>query len=141
MDNISVTIVMLLVAAWLLQIWLSSQQMRAFHKKSQQLRKMGTHMAIGLAGTTYRRKIYSTLVTDADHRVVAAEELGGFTVFAGSKPVPAAVGMSLDEVGRGEPPAGVSAKTWASLDHAAGFIRNKLAKDAAAAANGEEEVG
>ena len=141
MDNVSVTIVMLLAGAWLLQIWLSSQQMRAFNRRSQQLRRMGTHMAIGLAGTTYRRKVYTTLVTDADHRVVAAEELGGFTVFASAKSVPQAVGMSLDEVGRGDPPAGVSKKTWASLDHAAGFIRNKLAKDAAAAANGEEEVG
>lgn len=140
MDNVSVTIVMLLAGAWLLQIWLSSQQMRTFNKRSQQLRRMGTHMAIGLAGTTYRRKVYTTLVTDADHRVVAAEELAGFTVFAGSKPVPEAVGLSLDEVGRGDPPAGVSKKTWASLDHGAGFIRNKLAKDAAAAANGEEEV-
>lgn len=135
-------IVLMLAAAWLLQIWLSSQQMRSFHKKSQQLRRMGTHMSIGLAGTTYRRKVYTALVTDAEDRVVAAEELGGWTVFAGSKPVPAVVGLSLAEVGKGEPPAGVSKKTWASLDHAAGFIRNKLAKEAAAAAaNGEEEVG
>jgi hypothetical protein len=116
--------------------------MRAFHKKSQQLRRMGTHMSIGLAGTTYRRKVYAALVTDADDRVVAAEELGGWTVFAGSRPVPAVVGLTLEEVGKGEPPAGVSKKTWASLDHAAGFIRNKLAKEAAAAAaSGEEEVG
>jgi hypothetical protein len=100
-DGISMAIVFMLAAAWLLQIWLSSQQMRTFHKKSQQLRRIGTHMSI-----------------------------------------PQVVGLSLGEVGKGEPPAGVSKKTWASLDHAAGFIRNKLAKEAAAAAaNGEEEVG
>ncbi len=141
MDRISVTVVVLLAGAWLLQIYLSSQQMRRFNKKSQQLRRMGTHMAIGLAGTTYRKKIYTTLVTDADDRVVAAEQLGGWTVFAGSKPVPQVVGMSISDIGRGGPPAGVSAKTWASLDHAAGFIRTKLAKDAATAAGGDEEVG
>lgn len=142
MDGISMTIVMMLAAAWLLQIWLSSQQMRRFHATSQRLRRLGTNMAIGLAGTTYRRKVYTAVVTDAENRVVAAEALGGFTVFAGSKPVPEVVGMSVDEIGRGDPPEGVSKKVWASLDHAAGFIRNKLAKDAAsAAASGEEEVG
>ncbi len=141
MDRISVTVVVLLAGAWLLQIYLSSQQMRRYNKKSQELRRMGTHMAIGLAGTTYRKKIYTTLVTDADDRVVAAEQLGGWTVFAGSKPVPEVVGMSISDIGRGEPPGGVSAKTWASLDHAAGFIRKKLAKDAAAATRGDEEVG
>lgn len=142
MDRVSVTVVLLLAGAWLLQIYLSSQQMRRFHSKSQQLRRMGTHMAIGLAGTTYRKKVYTALVTDADDLVVAAEELGGWTVFAGSKPVPQAVGMSLARVGRGDPPDGVSPKTWASLDHAAGFIRNKLAKESAAITPpGEEEVG
>ncbi len=142
MDRVSVTVVVLLAGAWLLQIWLSSQQMRQFNRKSQELRRMGTHMAIGLAGTTYRKKVYTVLVTDADDLVVAAEELGGWTVFAGSKPVQQAVGLSLTTVGRGDPPAGISSKTWASLDHAAGFIRNKLAKESAAVTPpGEEEVG
>lgn len=142
MDRISVTVVVLLAGAWLLQIYLSSQQMRRFNKKTQQLRRKGTHMAIGLAGTTYRKKIYSVLVTDATDCVVAAEQLGGWTVFAGSRPVPQVVGMSLTEIGRGEPPAGVHHKTWASLDHAAGFIRKKIAKDATTAvSNGDEEVG
>lgn len=136
-DRPSVAIVGFLVAAWLLQIWMSAQQMRRFHATSQRLRRMGTHMAIGVAGNMYRSKTYVALVTNTGNQVVAAERLNGLTVFASSKPVPEVVGMSLDEVGRDDPPRGVSPKTWAALDYAAGFIRKKLLKGEAAGV-GEE---
>jgi DNA-binding transcriptional regulator of glucitol operon len=125
-DRPSVAIVGFLVAAWLLQIWMSAQQMRRFHATSQRLRRMGTHMAVGVAGNMYRTKTYVALVIGTGRQVVAAERISGLTVFASSKPVPEVVGMSLDEVGRDDPPRGVSPKTWAALDHAAGFIRKKL---------------
>lgn len=138
MSGIEIAIVAILAGAWLLQIWLSSQQMRRFHRRNQELRRMGTHLAIGMSGNMYRRKTYVSLVTDADRRVVAAESLTGFTVFATSKPIPGVVGLSLEEAGKGEPPAEVPAKTWAAIDHAAQFIRDKLEKDAASLEAGPE---
>jgi DNA-binding transcriptional regulator of glucitol operon len=136
-DRPSVAIVGFLVAAWLLQIWMSAQQMRRFHATSQRLRRMGTHMAVGVAGNMYRTKTYVALVIGTGRQVVAAERISGLTVFASSKPVPEVVGISLDEVGRDDPPRGVSPKTWAALDHAAGFIRKKLL-DGESAGVGEE---
>lgn len=137
MDRTSVIIVLVLAGAWFAQILLSNMQMRRFHRTSQQWRRLGTSMAIGMAGTTYRRKTYSVLVIDDDARVVKAGKLSGFTVAAGLKPVPAVEGMALDDIGQGPPPSGVSQKTWKALDHAAGFLRRKLAKNAADADPGE----
>jgi DNA-binding transcriptional regulator of glucitol operon len=131
MDRISITVVLLLAAAWMLQILLSTQQIRKFNATSQKLRRLGEYMAVGMAGTTYRKKVYATLVTDEEGRVVAALKLGGWTVFARGKPIDQVIGLSLEEVGRGEPPQGVTAKTWAALDHAADFIRKKITQDAA----------
>lgn len=127
MDSGTIAILVALIGAWAVQIVLSSQQMRRFHRCSQVLRRLGSHMATGVAGTMYRRKVYAVLVVDADRKVVAAEQLSGFTVAARLKPVPQLVGLDLDVVGKGEPPAGVSAKQWAAFDHSADFIRNHLA--------------
>ncbi len=131
MDRLSVTVVLLLAGAWLLQIYLSSQQMRRFHARTQEWKRLGSAMAIGLAGTTYRRKVYAVVVTDEDWNVVKAGRLTGFTVVANLKPIDEIIGMSLDQVGQGEPPEGISPKTWAALDHAASFIRKKRAQDEA----------
>ncbi len=121
-------IVMLLAGAWLLQIWLSSRQMRRFHADSQRLRKLGKYMAIGLAGTTYRRKVYTALAVDDAGKAITAIQLGGFTVFARSRTIEGIAGMPLEQIGQGEPPPEISQKTWASLDHAAGFIRKKFSE-------------
>ncbi len=130
MDQVSITVVLLLAGAWLLQIVLSNRQMSRFHKTTQQWRREGAAMAIGLAGTTYRRKTYGVVVVDHEWNVVKAGRLSGFTVAASLKPVEQAVGLSLDEVGQGEPPADVSPKTWAALDHAATFLRKKRDQEA-----------
>ena len=126
-------VVGLLAFAWLLQIMFSSWQMKRFHAKTQKLRRLGTHTSIGMAGTTYKRKTYTVLVVDDNLRVTAAEKLSGVSVLAGSKPVPEMVGIHLDDIGKGDPPAGVADKTWQSFDLGADFIRRKLARGQAAA--------
>lgn len=136
----TVFIVGTLAAAWLLQIWLSTQQMRRFNERSRRLRTLGAHSAIGVAGTTYRRKTYAALAVDATGIVTAAEQLSGFTVFATPKPVQAVEGIHVEAVGRGDPPEGVTVKEWAAFDHAAGFIRRAIAT-AAADDVGESEQG
>ena len=130
MDSSTIAVLVALVGAWAAQIVFSNHQMRRFHRRSQQLRRQGTHMAIGVAGTMYRRKVYAVLVVDEARRVVAAEQLSGWTIAARLKPTPELVGLDLDVVGKGDPPAGVPAKQWAAFDHAAGFIPAELAKPA-----------
>ena len=128
MESSTIAVLVALVGAWAVQIMLSNRQMKVFHRRSQQLRRLGTHMATGVAGTMYRRKVYALVVVDGDRKVVAAEHLSGWTVAARLKPVANVVGLDLDIVGKGDPPAGVPAKQWAALDHAADFIRAELAK-------------
>ena len=126
----------MLVVAWLLQLGLSTLQMKRFHQRSLQLKRTGSDSAIGLAGSMYRRKVYSVLVADEAGTVTAAEFLAGWTVFADLKSVPGLVGMSLDQIEAGEPPPGVSEKVWASLEHAAGFIRSKRASGSIGGSSG-----
>lgn len=130
------TIALILAGAWLVQIVLSNIQMKRFHATTQRLRKTGTRMAIGLAGSTYRRKVYTAVVTDDDDTVTAGGRLGGFTVAASMRELPEIIGMHIDRVGKGEPPEGIDQKTWASLDHAAEFIRKQLAKERARGGDG-----
>ena len=131
-----------LAGVWAIQVFLSTMQMRRFHKRSQQLRRLGAFMAVGLAGNMYRRKVYVVVVVDSDGAVVAAEELSGFTIFANLQPIPSMEGRDVWEIGRGAPPADISAKTWSAIDHAAGFLRKKIDPiRAAAEERNAEEVG
>ena len=140
-EGISWMIVVALALAWFVQIVLSSWQMMRFHKRNQELRKLGTYMATGVAGTTYRRKVYATVVADDTHRVVAAGRLSGFTIAAGMKETDDIVGLHVDEVGEGEPPEGMSQKVWDAYGHAAGFIRAKIAKEVANTESSEDREG
>jgi DNA-binding transcriptional regulator of glucitol operon len=130
MDSGTIAVLVALVGAWMVQIVLSSNQMRRYHRRSQKLRRLGTYMSTGVAGTMYRRKVYGLLVVDADHKVVAAEQLSGWTVIARLKPVPQLVGLDIGVVGKGDPPAGVTKKQWAAFDHSAGFVRDRIHQQA-----------
>ncbi len=125
-------IVFALAGGWLLQLWMSTQQMRGFHRHIAELRALGSQTSIGMAGNTYKRKTYVAIAVDTDGVVQGAKRLAGFTVFAKPKVIAAVVGLHLDELGSGAPPAGVDEKTWDAIDHAAEFIRRKLASGDAA---------
>lgn len=138
----TIAIVAALAVLWGVQVFLSTLQMRRFHKRSQQLRRQGAHMAVGVAGNMYKRKVYVVVVVDTAGKVTAAEQLSGFTIFASLRPIPGMEGRDVWEIGRGEPAAKVSAKTWAAIDHAASFLRKKIDPiRAAAEARDAEEVG
>jgi DNA-binding transcriptional regulator of glucitol operon len=138
----TIAIVVTLFIVWGVQIFLSNMQMKRFHDRSQKLRRMGTLMSIGLAGNMYKRKVYVSVVVDEESNVVAAEELSGWTVLANAKPIPDMAGRSVWEIGRGDPPRGISSKTWSAIDHAASFIRKKVDPVRAAALERDaEEVG
>lgn len=128
MDGGALLIVVTLAGAWMIQIGLSTWQMQRFHKTSQKWRRLGSHMAIGVSGNIYKRKTYAVIVTDAVGEVVVAGVLAGFTVMAKPRRVLEVEGLSIDEIGRGHPPVGVPRRAWSAMGHAAGFIRNELAK-------------
>jgi len=81
---------------WLVQIALSYRQARLFSKRASELRKQGVS-ATGLAGGSYRGRVYVVLVANpTTHKIVAAEQLKGITVFATLKPVPLLEGLTLE---------------------------------------------
>jgi DNA-binding transcriptional regulator of glucitol operon len=84
--------------AWILQLGLSYLQMKRFYKKVRRLRKGGCLGAIGKEGSMYKRKLYTVLVVDENDRVVHAEQLNGWTVFASLRPVPEVVGVTLADL-------------------------------------------
>lgn len=138
----TIAIVAALAGLWGIQVFLSTLQMRRFHKRSQQLRRQGAHMAVGVAGNMYKRKVYVVVVVDTAGRVTAAEQLSGFTILASLRPIPGMEGRDVWEIGRGEPPPKVSDKAWAAIDHAAGFLRKKIDPiRSAAEERNAEEVG
>ncbi|KAA3647315.1 MAG: hypothetical protein DWQ07_07380 [Chloroflexi bacterium] len=87
-----VAIIIALAIGWVLQLGLSLWQIRRFHSRVAELRSDGT-ASVGLAGGTYRGRVYTVLVADKDNNIVHAEKLSGWTVLANLKPVPALVGL------------------------------------------------
>lgn len=88
------TVILLLAAAWVLQLGLSLWQTRRFYRRLSILRRAG-RTAVGMEGSIYRRRAYAVLVVDERDRIVHAEQLSGWTVFARLRPVPQLVGLDV----------------------------------------------
>ena len=121
---------LLLALAWIGQLALSLLQTRRFYRQVAQLRQGSYASAIGLAGSTWKRKVYGVLVVDTDLRVIRAGQLSGFTVFASLKPVSEVTGLHLDRIEEETPVTGVSQKLWSAFQNAAGYIRSHEEKRA-----------
>lgn len=121
-ENIRIGYVFLLLAAvWLLQLFLALLQSRRFNKRISELRRSGSRTSVGLAGSTWRRKVYAVIVVDDERYIRRAEKLAGFTVFADSKPVEGVEGLHISRL-EGEPVEGVSPKVWLAMRNAAQYI-------------------
>lgn len=92
----------LLGVGWVLQLILAVHQMRRFYKRFGELRRLG-RTAMGIGGSTYRGRAYALIASDSRGRVVAAEVMRGFTVFARPRPLTAVTGWSLRAVSAGPP--------------------------------------
>jgi len=80
--------------AWAIQYVLSFYQLRRFYNRIYQLRRQHQGIAaIGMAGSAWRRRQYAVLVVDENDRILAAEQLSGWTIFANLKPVKGLVGL------------------------------------------------
>ena len=111
-----------LIFVWLLQLSFSYLQMRQFNRRVFTLRSKGAKTAVGLAGNMYKGRTYAIVVVDNARRVVAAERLSGWTVFARPQPLPQLVGCSLEQLQSAEPRFGISKKLWQAIQHASSFI-------------------
>lgn len=99
MNSTVTTIVLGLAAAWLLQLFFSYFQMRRFYRRIGELRRGGNLVSIGMSGSAWRRRQYAVLVVDpATNQVRHLEQLSGWTVLAGLRPVPGLQGKTLDEL-------------------------------------------
>lgn len=114
---------------WVVQSLLTVWQSNRFMKRFRELRQDGAS-AIGSSGTKYKGRIYSILVVDSDKKVVHAEELSGWTIFAKSKPVVELIGVSLDDLMDEEYESPVRKKTLDAFRHAGGMIIKKENPDA-----------
>jgi DNA-binding transcriptional regulator of glucitol operon len=118
------------IVLWLLQIALSYRQARLFAKRASELRKQGI-AATGLAGGSYRGRVYVVLVAHpTTHLIVAAEQLKGFTVFATLKPISQLEGLSLETLTSPDilPIEGVPPKTLEAARSAASTIEQSFHK-------------
>ena len=97
-------IILLLVGAWIAQLVLSLWQTRRYLRRLSALRKDG-RTSVGMAGSAWRRRVYAVLVVDDESKIIHAEQISGWTVFATLKPIPKLEGHSLQELLEGEPEA------------------------------------
>lgn len=120
-----VRLMLALAIAWLFQGVLSFWQAQRFYGRIQKLRKLG-RSAVGLSGSIYRTKAYAVLVADPQDRIVHAEKLTGFTIFAQLRPVGSLQGRTLQEVVSG-PIEGLSPKLHSAFKMAAEAILKEAA--------------
>jgi DNA-binding transcriptional regulator of glucitol operon len=132
-----VVFLVLLVIAWTLQGVSSFWQARRFYGRIQQMRTLG-RSAVGVAGSIYRTKAYGVLAVDKQNRIVRAEKLTGFTIFAQLRPVDLLVGHTLSDLLSG-PVEGLSPKLYSAFKMAAeALMKEESATDTPEIAASEE---
>jgi DNA-binding transcriptional regulator of glucitol operon len=95
--NTTLVIAVALFAAWSLQGLLTYLQAKQFYGKVGQARQLG-RVATGVAGSVYRTRAYVILAVDEHDRIVHAEQLTGWTLFARTKATDVLTGRSLDDL-------------------------------------------
>lgn len=131
LNNVGV-VFLVLGLAWVGQLGLTLLQMRRFYRDSARMREGSYASGTGLAGSTWKRKVYGVIVVDEHLNIMRAGKLSGFTVFAGMQPVPSIVGLPLSRIEEETPVNGVSRKLWTAFQNAAGYIRSHEEKKAGA---------
>ncbi len=123
MFTTATTIIVALALAWALQYVLAFWQMRRFYGRIAELRRMGT-VSIGVSGSYWRRRQYAVLVVDKNQRIVHVEQLSGWTVLAGLKPVQGLDGLPMSDLLEEGVELPVSHKLLLALQNAASYIRD-----------------
>jgi glucitol operon activator protein len=118
-----------LAVMWAAQFGLSYYQLRRFNRRILEVRKWGK-TAVGLSGDRYRGRSYAILTIDESGRVVNAEYFGGSTIFARSKPAPAVVGLTIDQILTQPDALPVTKKERLAFVSAATYLKEALEKGA-----------
>jgi len=95
--QLGAAIIIIFVLAWALQFAMSYFQMHRFYKRVGQLRKDGI-TSVGMSGSMYKRRIYGVLTVDKTDKILHAEQLSGWTVFASLKPVKEVEGLYINDI-------------------------------------------
>jgi DNA-binding transcriptional regulator of glucitol operon len=123
-------IIILLAIAWVLQFVLSFFQMRRFYGRIAKLHKYGT-VWIGMEGTAWKRRQYVALVVDKENIIRKAEQLSGWTVIAGLKPVEGLDGRPISDLMDDSIDLPVKGKLLLAFRNAVQHIEENAAKKAA----------
>jgi DNA-binding transcriptional regulator of glucitol operon len=129
MDSTATTVILALAGAWIIQYYFAWWQMRRFYKRIADLRRTGL-VSVGMAGSAWRRKQYAVLVVDKDHTITHVEQLSGWTVMASLKPVAGLDGRPMNDLWEDDAHLPVSPKLLLALQNAAGYIRDRVIREA-----------
>jgi DNA-binding transcriptional regulator of glucitol operon len=116
-ENI-VVIFVLLVVMWMIQFGFTYLQMQKFYRRLKIIRQDGL-TAVGMEGGRYKGRAYGVLTVGKDNTIIHAEKMSGWTNFAGLRPVPELIGLSLDEILDEERTLPVSNKLMSAFRNAA----------------------
>lgn len=124
--------IFLAVAAfWIAQFGLAWWQLRRFHARIGELRKLG-RTAVGLKGNRFSGRTYAVLTVDTQERIQRAEVFDGWTVFSRLRSVDGLQGRPVSVL-HGEPTVGLRKAQWEALQHAASFLRQRPVEQGSAA--------
>jgi len=116
----------ILIFFFVVQALGASWQARRMVATMKALYQHGT-LAIGMAGSIYRGRLYAFLVSNDEGTIVKAEQLKGWTVFAQPRPVEALIGLKLSDLLVESPTVeGVSKKAMQAFSMAARTLMDRL---------------
>jgi glucitol operon activator protein len=122
-------IIFMLAVAWVVQFVFSYFQMRRYYKRIRELNKFGS-VWIGMEGSAWKRRHYVALVVDKNNIIQKVEELKGWTVLAGFKPVKGLDGLPISEITDNTIELPVKGKLLLALRNAVKHIEDAAAKKA-----------
>jgi DNA-binding transcriptional regulator of glucitol operon len=118
-------IFLIVAAAWGVQFALAYWQLRRFHRRIAELRKLG-RCSVGLHGDRWRGRTYAVLAIDRQDRVLDVEVFRGWTVLAQLRPIEGLAGMRLDAIlGTATPPPPFTKSQWLALQNAASYFKKQ----------------
>ncbi|MFN8499171.1 MAG: transcriptional regulator GutM [Anaerolineae bacterium] len=132
-------IIIAFVIFWLVQYLLTMWQIKRYNKRLGQLRRLGL-VSVGKAGSAWRRRVYGVLVVDKRDRIVHAEQLSGWTVFAQLQPVAGLDGRPISDITNDAVLLSISPKLRLAMKDAVGYIEMGRKRSTARATNDGQRV-
>ncbi|MFQ1022284.1 transcriptional regulator GutM [Avibacterium paragallinarum] len=97
MQNITNSLIIVAIIAWLLQIILGWRQLSQFNKEFEKLCKQG-NVGVGRTQGRFKPKVVIAIAFDQDYRVANAIILKGLSVFSRAKTITTLKGLLHSEI-------------------------------------------